>query len=244
MPTPEPTPPAAELLPPEPEPKPEQKPEPTLADLAVGARLQLSTLTWEQLQAAMAALSPPFPPTPADFLIQYILRPRLTADLPKLLQRITYWEHLLYPEVFDLALQDAEIRPLGDYTAWKIFREGSLTPAPPLQAMERHELPAYRRAARQWQEQVLRQRRALRSDLKSLLRYWQLPETEKVRNFPLLADQIQLEVTFHPIPPPPPETEPAALRQYRDLEERFQERHRRRLRERSEKNPAANSPKK
>ena len=212
---------------------------PPLRRLALAARLHLSTLTWEQLLAALQPLAPR--PSPlAEYILEYRLRPRLTTDLPRLLQKITYWEYLLYPEVFSLPANDQEAaRTLYDYIPWKIFREGTLTPMPPLQALELPELPNYRRAAHQWQEQVLRQRRAVKEDLESFQRCWpreNLPAAGG--DLPALAEQIRLEVTFHPIPPPPPPAaEPAAYLRYKELEWRFQESHRRRLREQSKENP-------
>ena len=182
------------------------EPMPPLPRLAVAARLHLSTLTWEQAEAALNPLRPL--PGYAAYTIQFELKPLLTSKLPKLLQTITYWEFMLYHDIYRLNIVEQDNLPINDYLTWNSFLTGAFNPPPLPQAVPLYELPNFRKAAEQWRSRVIAARNKVRAELESIAR------AAAARN------------------------PAAALHRYRELEWKYQERLRRRLRDQARRPPA------
>ena len=74
----------------------------------------------------------PLRPLPgyAAYAIAIVLKPLLTGELPKLLQTITYWDFMLYPDALRLNIADQDNRPIYDYLTWKSFLKSAFAPPP------------------------------------------------------------------------------------------------------------------
>ena len=99
-------------------------------------------------------------------------------------------------------------------------------------AVPLYELDNFRQAAEQWRSRVIKTRRKVRKELESIARAAAARNPAAAATLPALADRIMLKVTYHPIPPPSAELTAAALHRCRELEWKYQERLRQRLRDR------------
>ena len=111
--------------------------------------------------------------------------------------------------------------------------------ASPPQAIPLYELPNFRSAAAQWRSRVITTRNKARPELESIARAAAARNPAAAAALPPhLASRIALEVPFHPIDPPSADITDAARRRYRELEGKYQERLRRRLRDQARRPPA------
>ena len=109
----------------------------------------------------------------------------------------------------------------------------------PPQAIPLYELPNFRSAAAQWRSRVIVARSKVRAELESNARAAAARNPAAAAALPPhLASRIALEVPFHPIDPPSADITDAARRRYRELEGKYQERLRRRLRDQTRRPPA------
>lgn len=204
---------------------------PPLETLAVIARLHLSTLTWEQAEAAMKPLLAPLPRRHRREM-QRGLKIVLTQDLPQLLRFTTQETFMLHHDVPTYNIAEQDNQHYLKYLAWKNFRQGTFQPPPPPQAVPLYLLEEFKSKNETGRGIIIEKRNSeVRRRLTGIARSAAGPDHPAVRELPALADQISLTVTCHPVPPPSPEMTAGELYRYRELEWTLQERHRQRLRE-------------
>ena len=209
------------------------EPLPPLETLAVIARLHLSTLTWEQAEAAMKPLLAPLPRRRRREM-QRSLKIILTQDLPQLLRFTTQEIFMLHHDVPTYNIAEQDNQHYLKYLAWKNFRQGTFQPPPPPQAVPLYLLEEFKSENETGRDIIIEKRNSeVRRRLAGIARAAAGPDHPAVRKLPALADQISLTITCHSIPPPSAEITAGELYRYRELEWTLQERHRQRLREQS-----------